>query len=206
MQPGSGSWPPSAGARPRASPAARPARPWSPRTSSTIFSARSGSTRRSRRAAGARPAGLAWTPVGGQILFIETSGMKGKGGLMLTGKLGEVMKESATAALTYIAYALRARHPSSSRRQVFAATDLARACARGRYPQGRARVRGHGVASLASMLLGRPVRRDVAMTGEITAATLPGRHRREGAGRAAGPASANWCCRRPTKKMCSRSP
>ena len=46
--------------------------------------------------------GLAWTPVGGQILFIETSKMKGRGGLTLTGKLGEVMKESATAALTYI--------------------------------------------------------------------------------------------------------
>ena len=46
--------------------------------------------------------GLAWTPVGGVILFIETSLMKGGGGLTLTGKLGDVMKESATAALTYI--------------------------------------------------------------------------------------------------------
>ena len=46
--------------------------------------------------------GLAWTPVGGVLLFIETSKMKGRGGLTLTGKLGDVMKESATAALTYI--------------------------------------------------------------------------------------------------------
>ncbi|MBV5331592.1 hypothetical protein JZU69_04230, partial [bacterium] len=46
--------------------------------------------------------GLAWTPVGGKILFIESSKMKGNGGLTLTGKLGDVMKESATAAHSYI--------------------------------------------------------------------------------------------------------
>ena len=109
--------------------------------------------------------GLAWTPVGGQILFIETSGMKGKGGLMLTGKLGEVMKESATAALTYIK-----SHASELGidEEVFAATDLHVHVPEGAIPKDGPSAGVAMVSSLASMLLGRPVRRDVAMTGEIT--------------------------------------
>ena len=109
--------------------------------------------------------GLAWAPVGGQILFIETSGMKGKGGLMLTGKLGEVMKESATAALTYIK-----SHASELGidEEVFAATDLHVHVPEGAIPKDGPSAGVAMVSSLASMLLGRPVRRDVAMTGEIT--------------------------------------
>ena len=109
--------------------------------------------------------GLAWTPVGGQILFIETSSMKGKGGLMLTGKLGEVMKESATAALTFIK-----SHASELGidEEVFAATDLHVHVPEGAIPKDGPSAGVAMVSSLASMLLGRPVRRDVAMTGEIT--------------------------------------
>ena len=109
--------------------------------------------------------GLAWTPVGGQILFIETSSMKGKGGLMLTGKLGEVMKESATAALTYIK-----SHASELGidEEVFAATDLHVHVPEGAIPKDGPSAGVAMVSSLASMILGRPVRQDVAMTGEIT--------------------------------------
>ena len=55
--------------------------------------------------------GLAWTPVGGEILFIEATRMPGKGGLLLTGSLGDVMKESAQTAVSYLrSQAKRARH------------------------------------------------------------------------------------------------
>ena len=109
--------------------------------------------------------GLAWTPVGGQILFIETSSMKGKGGLMLTGKLGEVMKESATAALTYIKSHARELDIDE---ELFAAIDLHVHVPEGAIPKDGPSAGVAMVSSLASMILGRPVRQDVAMTGEIT--------------------------------------
>jgi ATP-dependent Lon protease len=96
--------------------------------------------------------GLAWTPVGGQILFIETSSMKGKGGLTLTGKLGEVMKESATAALTYIKSHARDLGVDED---IFAEYRSACPCARGGHSQGRALGRHVAmVSSLVSVILG----------------------------------------------------
>ncbi|MCL2340322.1 MAG: endopeptidase La, partial [Proteobacteria bacterium] len=109
--------------------------------------------------------GLAWTPVGGQILFIETSKMRGQGGLILTGKLGEVMKESATAALTYIkAHAT----DLGVDEEVFARTDLHVHVPEGAIPKDGPSAGVAMVSSLVSVLLGRPVRQNVAMTGEIT--------------------------------------
>jgi ATP-dependent Lon protease len=109
--------------------------------------------------------GLAWTPVGGQILFIETSKMKGRGGLTLTGKLGEVMKESATAALTYI----KSHAPDLGvDEEVFANIDLHVHVPEGAIPKDGPSAGVAMVSSLVSVILGRPVRQDVAMTGEIT--------------------------------------
>jgi len=109
--------------------------------------------------------GLAWTPVGGQILFIETSSMKGKGGLTLTGKLGEVMKESATAALTYIKSHARELGIDE---EVFAAIDLHVHVPEGAIPKDGPSAGVAMVSSLVSVIQGRAVRQDVAMTGEIT--------------------------------------
>lgn len=109
--------------------------------------------------------GLAWTPVGGQILFIETSSMKGRGGLTLTGKLGEVMKESATAALTYIKSHAK---DLGIDEELFANIDLHVHVPEGAIPKDGPSAGVAMVSSLVSMILGRPVRQDVAMTGEIT--------------------------------------
>ncbi|MDW7772503.1 MAG: endopeptidase La [Desulfobulbaceae bacterium] len=109
--------------------------------------------------------GLAWTPVGGEILFIETSLMKGKGMLTLTGKLGDVMKESATAALTYIRSHAAALDIDESR---FAQIDLHVHIPEGAIPKDGPSAGVSMVSSLVSVITGRPVRRDVAMTGEIT--------------------------------------
>jgi ATP-dependent Lon protease len=109
--------------------------------------------------------GLAWTPVGGQILFIETSKMKGRGGLTLTGKLGEVMKESATAALTYIKSHAKELGVDED---VFAGIDLHVHVPEGAIPKDGPSAGVSMVSSLVSVLLGRPVRQNVAMTGEIT--------------------------------------
>ncbi len=109
--------------------------------------------------------GLAWTPVGGQILFIETSKMKGMGGLTLTGKLGEVMKESATAALTFIKSHAQELGVDED---IFATIDLHVHVPEGAIPKDGPSAGVAMVSSLVSVILGRPVRRDVAMTGEIT--------------------------------------
>ncbi len=109
--------------------------------------------------------GLAWTPVGGVILFIETSSMKGKGGLTLTGKLGEVMKESATAALTYIR-----SHAGDLGidEDLFSRIDLHVHVPEGAVPKDGPSAGVAMICSLVSVMTGRTVRSDVAMTGEIT--------------------------------------
>ena len=109
--------------------------------------------------------GLAWTPTGGDILFVEATRMPGKGQLMLTGQLGDVMKESAHATLSY----LRANADALGLHDVdFAAWDV-----HVHVPAGAVQKDGPsaGVAlltALASLFLGKKVKTGVAMTGEIT--------------------------------------
>jgi ATP-dependent Lon protease len=109
--------------------------------------------------------GLAWTPVGGVLLFIETSIMKGKGGLTLTGKLGDVMKESATAALAYIR-----SHASDLNiaEDIFADIDIHIHVPEGAIPKDGPSAGVGMVSSLVSVITGKTVRQDLAMTGEIT--------------------------------------
>jgi len=109
--------------------------------------------------------GLAWTPVGGDILFIEASRSPGTGKLTLTGQLGDVMKESAQAALSLV----KARAPLLG----IAQETLDKSDIHVHVPAGATPKDGPsaGVAmftSLASLLTNRPVRSDVAMTGEIS--------------------------------------
>mgnify|MGYP001233722485 CR=1 FL=1 len=109
--------------------------------------------------------GLAWTPVGGELLFIEAARMKGKGGLAMTGKLGEVMKESASAALTYIR-----SHAAELGvdEDLFATSDLHIHVPEGAIPKDGPSAGVAMVTALTSLLTGRTVSRDMAMTGEIT--------------------------------------
>jgi ATP-dependent Lon protease len=109
--------------------------------------------------------GLAWTPVGGELLFIEAAKMKGKGGLMLTGKLGDVMKESANAALTFIR-----SHAASLgvEEALFAEHDLHIHVPEGAIPKDGPSAGVAMVVALTSLLTGKTVRQNLAMTGEIT--------------------------------------
>lgn len=116
--------------------------------------------------------GLAWTPVGGDILFIEASRMQGKGNLKLTGQLGDVMKESAQAALSYI----RARAGEFGIDPKFTDQyDLHVHVPSGSVPKDGPSAGVTLFSALVSLLTGRQIRSDVAMTGEITlrGAVLP---------------------------------
>ena len=109
--------------------------------------------------------GMAWTPVGGDILFIEATSYAGKGSLILTGQLGDVMKESAQAAFSLIKH--RARELGIDEKR------LARIDVHVHVPEGATPKDGPsaGVAmftALVSLLTGRTVRSDTAMTGEIS--------------------------------------
>jgi len=109
--------------------------------------------------------GLAWTPVGGDILFIETSRMPGKGRLEITGQLGDVMKESARAALTYVRSnaARLAVDP-----QFLETQDLHVHVPAGGVPKDGPSAGVTIFTALTSLLTGRRVRPDTAMTGEVT--------------------------------------
>src|SRR5690606_25290201 len=109
--------------------------------------------------------GLAWTPVGGDILFIETSQVPGKGQLILTGQLGDVMKESAQAAVTLAKNRLSYLGASKS---AFEEHDLHIHVPAGAIPKDGPSAGVAMFVSVASLISGRKVRDDVAMTGEIS--------------------------------------
>jgi ATP-dependent Lon protease len=109
--------------------------------------------------------GMAYTPVGGDILFIEATRMPGKGGILLTGQIGDVMKESATAAFSLVR--------SRSERlgidpKLLAESDIHIHVPAGAIPKDGPSAGVAMYTALASLLLDRAVRHDVAMTGEIT--------------------------------------
>ena len=109
--------------------------------------------------------GLAWTPYGGEVLEIEAQWMPGKGSLILTGQLGDVMKESAMTALSYA----RARAGSLGLKEGFyAEREIHIHVPAGAVPKDGPSAGVTMACALVSLITGQPVRRDVAMTGEIT--------------------------------------
>ncbi|MBM2839972.1 MAG: lon [Bacteroidetes bacterium] len=109
--------------------------------------------------------GLAWTPVGGDILFIEATKMEGDGKLILTGQLGDVMKESAQAALSFIASNAEALGiPKDFRKK----HDIHVHVPAGAVPKDGPSAGVTMLTALTSLLTNRIVRNDLAMTGEIT--------------------------------------
>ena len=109
--------------------------------------------------------GLAWTQMGGELLFVEATAMKGQKGLTLTGQLGEVMKESATAALSFI-------RSNAGRLGIaedfFNSQDLHIHVPAGAIPKDGPSAGVTMLTALTSLLTGKVIRKDLAMTGEIT--------------------------------------
>jgi len=116
--------------------------------------------------------GLAWTPVGGDILFIEATAMRGKKGLALTGQLGDVMKESASAALSFIRTNAEELGVDS---EFFDNMDIHIHVPAGAIPKDGPSAGVTMLTVLTSLLTNRKVKKHLAMTGEITlrGAVLP---------------------------------
>jgi ATP-dependent Lon protease len=106
--------------------------------------------------------GLAWTPVGGDVLFVEASAMPGKGKLTLTGQLGDVMRESAQAALSYV------RGHADVPEDWFATHDVHVHVPAGAIPKDGPSAGVTMATALMSLVSGTPVEHDLAMTGELT--------------------------------------
>ncbi|XP_056622410.1 lon protease homolog 2, peroxisomal isoform X2 [Triplophysa dalaica] len=118
--------------------------------------------------------GLAWTPMGGEIMFVEASRMEGEGQLTLTGQLGDVMKESAHLAISWLRSNAKTYNLTHGSADLLEGTDIHL-----HFPAGSVTKDGPSagvtiVTCLASLLSGRLVRSDVAMTGEITLRGLVG--------------------------------
>jgi ATP-dependent Lon protease len=111
--------------------------------------------------------GLAWTPVGGEVLFVEATAMPGSGRLTITGQLGDVMRESAQAALTWVRGHFSQLNPELPD-DWFANHDIHIHVPAGAVPKDGPSAGVAMATALASLVGGRPVASDVAMTGEIT--------------------------------------
>jgi ATP-dependent Lon protease len=111
--------------------------------------------------------GLAWTPTGGEVLFVEATAMPGSGNLTITGQLGEVMKESAQAALSWVRRNLD-RLALGLPEDWFANHDIHIHVPAGAVPKDGPSAGVAMATALASLVSGRPVSNDVAMTGEVT--------------------------------------
>ena len=109
--------------------------------------------------------GLAWTPVGGEIMFIEATLMPGSRGFQLTGQLGDVMRESAQAALSYVRSRADSLHLPGD---TFSKHDIHLHVPAGAVPKDGPSAGVTMATALTSLLTGRSVRDDIAMTGEIT--------------------------------------
>jgi len=109
--------------------------------------------------------GLAWTPTGGDIIFVEVTKMKGEKGLNLTGQLGDVMKESAQAALSFVRSKAK---ELGIKEDFFEKSDLHIHVPAGGIPKDGPSAGLTIFIALTSLFTNRPVRSDVAMTGEIT--------------------------------------